>query len=72
MRITIHRGADRIGGSVTEYEHDGWKLFVDFGGDCRMASVNQERPRHFAAFCPVPDERGICPCPSKEPQCPQD
>lgn len=31
MRITIHRGADRIGGSVTEYEHDGWKLFVDFG-----------------------------------------
>lgn len=31
MRITIHRGADQIGGSVTEYEHDGWRLFVDFG-----------------------------------------
>ena len=31
MKITIHSGTDQIGGSVTEYEHDGWKLFVDFG-----------------------------------------
>lgn len=31
MRITIHRGADQIGGCVTEYEYDGWRLFVDYG-----------------------------------------
>ena len=31
MNITIHRGTDQIGGCVTEYEHDGWKLFVDYG-----------------------------------------
>ncbi len=31
MRITIHRGTNQIGGCVTEYEQDGWHLFVDFG-----------------------------------------
>ena len=31
MKITIHRGTDQIGGCVTEYEHEGWKLFVDYG-----------------------------------------
>lgn len=31
MRITVHRGADQIGGCVTEYEYDGWRLFVDYG-----------------------------------------
>ncbi len=31
MKITIHRGTDQIGGCVTEYEHKGWKLFVDYG-----------------------------------------
>ena len=31
MKITIHRGTDQIGGSVAEYEHEGWKLFVDYG-----------------------------------------
>ena len=31
MRITIHRGTDQIGGCVTEYEHEGWRLFVDYG-----------------------------------------
>ena len=29
MKITIHLGADQIGGCVTEYEHEGWKLFDD-------------------------------------------
>ena len=24
MKITIHRGTDQIGGSVTEYEHEGF------------------------------------------------
>ena len=31
MKITIHRGTDQIGGCVTEYEHKGWRLFVDYG-----------------------------------------
>lgn len=31
MTITIHRGTDQIGGCVTEYEYDGWRLFVDYG-----------------------------------------
>lgn len=31
MRITIHRGTEQIGGCVTEYEYDGWRLFVDYG-----------------------------------------
>ena len=31
MKITIHRGTNQIGGSVTEYEHQGWRLFVDCG-----------------------------------------
>lgn len=31
MRITIHRGTEQIGGCVTEYEHNGWRLFVDYG-----------------------------------------
>lgn len=31
MRITVHRGSNQIGGCVTEYESNGWKLFVDYG-----------------------------------------
>lgn len=31
MNITIHRGTHQIGGCVTEYEHNGWRLFVDYG-----------------------------------------
>ena len=31
MNLTIHRGADQIGGCVTEYEDKGWQLFVDYG-----------------------------------------
>ena len=31
MKIIIHRGTDQIGGCVTEYQHNGWKLFVDYG-----------------------------------------
>ena len=31
MKITIHRGTHQIGGCVTEYEHEGWHLFVDYG-----------------------------------------
>lgn len=31
MTIKIHRGTDQIGGCVTEYEYNGWHLFVDYG-----------------------------------------
>lgn len=31
MKITIHRGSDLIGGCVTEYEYNGYRLFVDYG-----------------------------------------
>lgn len=31
MKITVHRGTEQIGGCVTEYEHCGWRLFVDYG-----------------------------------------
>ena len=31
MNIKIHRGTHQIGGCVTEYEYDGWHLFVDYG-----------------------------------------
>lgn len=31
MKITIHRGSHQIGGCVTEYEHEGLRLFVDYG-----------------------------------------
>ncbi|MDE6459439.1 MAG: hypothetical protein K2K52_01215 [Paramuribaculum sp.] len=31
MKITVHRGSNQIGGCVTEYEINGWKLFVDYG-----------------------------------------
>ena len=35
MKIKIHRGTHQIGGCVTEYEHDGWHLFVDFVKNCQ-------------------------------------
>ena len=31
MNIKIHRGTHQIGGCVTEYEYEGWRLFVDYG-----------------------------------------
>lgn len=31
MKITIHRGTYQVGDCVTEYESNGWKLFVDYG-----------------------------------------
>ena len=31
MKIRIHRGTHQIGGSVTEYKYNGYRLFVDYG-----------------------------------------
>ena len=43
MKMTIHRGTDQIGGCITEYELDGWKLFVDFG-DQLPGTPSSEKP----------------------------
>lgn len=42
MKITIHRGSNQIGGCVTEYELNGWKLFVDFGNQLPGAPISRE------------------------------
>lgn len=31
MKIEIHRGTDQTGGCITEFEHEGWHLFIDYG-----------------------------------------
>ena len=31
MNIKVHSGTHKIGGCVTEYEYNGWHLFVDYG-----------------------------------------
>ena len=31
MNIRVHRGTHQIGGCVTEYEYNGYRLFVDYG-----------------------------------------
>ena len=42
MKITIHRGSNQIGGCITEYEIDGWKLFVDFGEQLPGATISDK------------------------------
>ena len=43
MKITVHRGTDQIGGCVTEYESNGWKLFVDYGEQLPGASISDKQ-----------------------------
>lgn len=45
MRIKIHRGTHEIGGCITEYEQDGWHLFVDYGEQLADAPVS--KPLHI-------------------------
>ena len=42
MKITVHRGSNQIGGCVTEYESNGWKLFVDYGEQLPGASMSDK------------------------------
>jgi len=50
MNIKIHRGTHQIGGCVTEYEYDGWRLFVDYGeelpGGPKSGDLRIERLTH--------------------------
>lgn len=43
MKITVHRGSNQIGGCVTEYESNGWKLFVDYGEQLPGAPVSDQK-----------------------------
>ncbi len=42
MKIKIHRGTHQIGGCVTEYEYDGWHLFVDYGEELPGGSKTRD------------------------------
>ena len=33
MEITIHRGANQIGGCITDISTEGCRMFIDFGGN---------------------------------------
>ena len=43
MKITVHRGSNQIGGCVTEYESNGWKLFVDYGEQLQGATMSDKK-----------------------------
>ena len=43
MKITVHRGSNQIGGCVTEYESNGWKLFVDYGEQLPGAPLSHKK-----------------------------
>lgn len=43
MKITVYRGSNQIGGCVTEYESNGWKLFVDYGEQLPGASMSDKK-----------------------------
>lgn len=43
MKITVHRGANQIGGCVTEYESNGWRLFVDYGEQLPGAPMSEQK-----------------------------
>lgn len=47
MNLTIHRSTDQIGGCVTEYEYEGWQLFIDYG---EQLPRNFEEYRHTSIF----------------------
>ena len=43
MKITVHRGSNQIGGCVTEYESNGWRLFVDYGEQLPGATMSDKK-----------------------------
>lgn len=43
MKITVHSDYNHIGGCVTEYESNGWKLFVDYGKQLQCAIVSDHK-----------------------------
>lgn len=51
MKITVHRGSNQIGGCVTEYESNGWKLFVDYGEQLPGAPVSEQQLKIDGLTC---------------------
>lgn len=43
MKITVHYDFNQMGGCVTEYESNGWKLFVDYGELLPSAPVSNKK-----------------------------
>ena len=44
MKLTIHRGSNQIGGCITEYTINGWRLFVDYGEQLSAISLSEKSP----------------------------
>ena len=46
MNIIIHRGANQIGGCITEITTDGAKIFIDFGSNLPGSKKKELNPEH--------------------------
>lgn len=50
MKLTIHRGTKQIGGSVTEIESGGYRVFIDFGEQLPGTSSRELEPIYGLTF----------------------
>ena len=48
MNIIIHRGANQIGGCITEITTDGAKIFIDFGNNLPGSKKKELNPEQIA------------------------
>ena len=48
MNIIIHRGANQIGGCITEITTDGAKIFIDFGSNLPGSKKKELNPEQIA------------------------
>ena len=48
MKITIHRGANQIGGCITEIATENAKIFIDFGSNLPGSKKNELSPQKIA------------------------
>ncbi|MBP5682378.1 MAG: MBL fold metallo-hydrolase [Bacteroidales bacterium] len=48
MKITIHRGANQIGGCITEIATENAKIFIDFGSNLLGSKKNELSPKKIA------------------------
>lgn len=56
MKITVHHGSNQIGGCVTEYESNGCKLFIGYGGQISKIHFTPEVQFSFGEFEITPIE----------------
>lgn len=50
MKLTIHRGTKQIGGSVTEIESGGYRVFIDFGEQLPGTGSRELEPIYGLTF----------------------